>query len=86
VHGLARPVTADAPGLTPLTGQYGRPGPLWVCYDRGSLELTHTTDHDDSDIFQFCVLAEQVELTAKLIYYGARALKVLRGLPPPIAP
>jgi len=59
---------------------------LYVCYDRGTLELTHTTDHDSSDIFQFCVLASEVELAAKLIYYGARALKVLRGLPPPEIP
>jgi hypothetical protein len=32
------------------------------------------------------VLAADVELAAKLIYYGAKALKVLRTLPPPIVP
>jgi len=32
------------------------------------------------------VLASEVELAAKLIYYGAKALKVLRTLTPPTIP
>jgi hypothetical protein len=57
-----------------------------VCYDRGSLELTHTSDTDRSDPFSFCVRADQVELGAKIIYYSAKLFKILKGSVPPIPP
>jgi tRNA splicing ligase len=63
-----------------------RPGPLYVCYSRGSLHLTHTTDYDATDEFSFCVPASTVELGAKLAYYAAKAFEILRGLPAPPPP
>jgi hypothetical protein len=76
-----------APGFTPLVGQYNRPAPLYVCYTRGHVEFHHLSDVDNTGLQYYCVKADTVELAAKLIYYGGKAVKILRGsLPPEIPP
>jgi hypothetical protein len=86
VHGLLGQRDSHAPGLTSLTGLYRRPAPLYVCYSRGDLHLTHVTDYDATDAFSFCVPASTVELGAKLAYYAAKLIQVARSLPAPPPP
>lgn len=75
--------TDHAPGLTPLTAQYQRPGQLYACYRRDVPQLSFVTDHDASDEFTYCVPAGQVAEVAKFVYYGVKLIKLLRGLPVP---
>jgi hypothetical protein len=44
------------------------------------------SDVDNTGLQYYCVKADTVELAAKLIYYGAKAIKVLRTEIPPIVP
>lgn len=60
---------------------------MWVCYDRNDTSIRFTHDRDGTSDTLYCVRAHDVELTAKLIYYGSRIFKILKGFePPPIPP
>jgi hypothetical protein len=43
------------------------------------------TDHDASDEFTYCVPVGQVAEVAKFVYYTAKLVRLLRGLPVPPA-
>lgn len=77
-------VSGHAPGLTPLTAQYDRPGKGWACFTRGPAPVfTHLAGVDQSDSSHFCVQLNT--LTAgKFLYYGAKLLQLLERLPPPL--
>jgi hypothetical protein len=57
---------------------------VWVCWLRGDFAFAGIEDHDATDKSQICRRVEEVELAAKLIYYGARLLQAARTLPPPV--
>lgn len=86
MHGRDREPAHHAPGLTPLTGQYLRPGKSWVCYSTLGPYLPYLSSHDRSSVGDstVCVLTDQVLFDAKLAYYASRALSALAALPPPI--
>ncbi len=54
-----------------------------MCYGRFVPEFSYVTDHDASNAVTYCVPAKEVELEAKLLYYGVKALQVIRSLPVP---
>jgi hypothetical protein len=49
-------------------------------------QLSYVTDHDASDEFTYCVRLGEVATAAKLAYYAAKLVKLLRGLPVPPPP
>jgi hypothetical protein len=86
VHGRDREASGDPPGLTALVGQYLRPGKGWACFTRGPVPVfSGISPRDASDGSHFCVQLNT--LTAgKFLYYGAKLLQLLDGIPPPVAP
>lgn len=86
MHRVIRQPDGDSPGLTPLIGQYSRPDELWVCWDRNVPQLVSTASTNLTDATRYCVRGDTLELAAKLTYYAARALSVLRTATPPIIP
>lgn len=84
MHRLARRESCDAPGLTPLSGQYRRPDALWVCWQRANPLVTSLQDVDATGAEWYCTRADELELAAKLVYYGAKLLQVLKTVPPPL--
>ena len=70
--------------MTPVTGQYLRPGALWACYPRSGTIIGPTiTDHDASDENLYCVKVDSVIAGAKLAYYGVKLLEKLARVPIP---
>lgn len=59
---------------------------MWVCYRKDVPQLSYVTDHDASDEFTYCVTGETVEVAARVIYYGVKAFKALKGAPIPPPP
>lgn len=49
-------------------------------------QLVSTAQSNLTDATRYCVRGSEVELAAKLTYYAARALSVLRTATPPIIP
>lgn len=86
MHWIARRAFPYAPGLTPLTGQYSRAGEIWACYRRDLPQFSFVTDEDKSDEFTYCVRVKELEPVAKVIFYAARLVKLLRELPVPPPP
>jgi hypothetical protein len=84
VHGCDRATAAEPPGLTPLTGQYRRPGKGWACFTRGPAPVfTHLAPDDQTDSSSFCVQLNTLT-GGKFLYYGAKLLQLLTRLPPPV--
>lgn len=57
-----------------------------MCWDRNVPQLVTLAGSDMTDATRYCVRGEAVELAAKIAYYSARALSVLRTTIPPIIP
>lgn len=86
MHGLHGGHASFAPGLTPLTAEFARPGPLWVCYDRNDTSIRFTHDKDATSDTLYCVKGKDVVTVAKLLYYGSRILKYIEEAPVPPPP
>lgn len=81
---LLRRAANYAPGLTPLTAQYRRPGRTWVCYVRGAPVVpAFVSDHDQTGDAYRCYRLDQLLEDAKLLYYAAKLFKKLGGIVPP---
>lgn len=83
---FAGAATAESPGLTPLTGQYSRPGETWVCYPFANPDAFFLTQRDQSSGAQHCVRLHDLELAAKLEYYTAKTISIIETLPIPPVP
>jgi hypothetical protein len=81
VHGCTSEPVDQPPGLTPLTGQYRRPGDAWACFTRGPAPVfTKLTPRDDSDDTHFCVPVKSITV-GHFLYYGAKLLQLLEEYP-----
>lgn len=83
MHGKSRGAHHLAPGLTPLTGQYRRPGTTWACYRRDVPQLSFLSDRDETGEFVYCRPVSDVVNIARLAYYAAKLFQALRGAPIP---
>lgn len=77
---------SHSPGLTPLTGQYARGGPLWACFGRGDPFVSFVTDHDATNDSYYCYRYKDLYDVAKLAYYAAKALETIKKFPIPPPP
>jgi len=76
VQRVLYPDPPDAPGLTPLTGQYRRPGVAYICRSTIPLGPTVTSSTDISGPLWECRRSDLVLKDAKAIYWAAKVLKL----------
>jgi hypothetical protein len=53
-----------------------------VCYDRGDPLIVSLTDHDATDSRRVCHRADELELAAKVVWYGWNLWNKIK-IPPP---